>query len=266
MSISREKIKFRNRDIKIPISISSSNSRNGQQEDIDQYVREKTGLSINNIIDGEKTPYFLNFSRNFTFKFFFSQLGIYLNNLRVAGFTLDELNKYNENVLNSFFIAETFDTFKSEIQNKLSTNFFSGYDFLNIKNGVNLDQTTYLLNSSNNEFNIQYITNSVITGNTKIYTRYSFYNGKTGKLHIFRYPAANNSGELGNYVEYDLNYNSKNYGNGGVTNIILEEIPYSNNQNYIDRINETLESINVQKPTYPINPIFDPNTGTYISN
>jgi len=262
MQLIKEKILFKSRQTQnIKFFLTADNSFGGLQENINDFVEEETGLSINNSEDAETYRYspIGNISLNASFY----SGGTYDDTYVQAGFTTGETSTRNEVVLRSFFLLQVYDSTSPENQTLLHSGYFNGFDFLPLNTG----NTTYSYNNDE-EFADLYLPNfyiDTLTATTTMYGKLSFYNAKTGKLDLFSIYSASTSnpplpetdGDL--YFEISLSADTFAY---DVDTIYAYEIA---NDDYVDKINNTLTSFTNQKPTYPTGNTFL-NTGRYIEN
>lgn len=267
MSIIKKKIEIiPNVDKIIKIPLRNIIDFSGKQDVINNFIYNKENESINDIVDGEKYRYYSSTNYNLRFKFYNTSTSEYGYDLRYINFTDSELDSFNKNILNSFFIVEIFDDYKIETQTRLHIGYYSGSLFLfeNIDNREesidNREESIYTINN-NIEFGDYYISNSIFIDNTQlVYIKYSFYNAKTGKIHLF-YNEDNEAiqTEKKLYVLATLSNMTKKYSKSG--NVNLKELV---DTSYTNKINNTINSIDNKKPTYPDGAIFNID-GTYSS-
>lgn len=247
MRFIKEKIRFTGQNKSIKISISDNNNLNGLQESIDNFIEEETGLSINSVDDGERLRYLPTGSTTYVFNFY-DGVSSYSDDLLNAGFTSDDINNRSEAILKSFYIVQIYDGVDTDIQTLLHTGYYNGFLWV-VENG---STSTYADLDEDVEFTNYYISNDfieIITGSTEtLYARFYFYNAKTGKLQVF-FNEANEllTTEEKLYFELTLNPMTKTYEYSSSTLTMKE----SDNSEYINKINESLSSFNIEKPTYP---------------
>lgn len=261
-----ENIKFNNLDINLKINLGGDEHLFGYQQEIDNLTEITKEELINPIVDGEIRRYVYNpyvQPANIIFYFYSTNYSCSFIN---AGFVSGEIANNNVGMLNSFFIMELYDTYDPYTQTKISTNYLT-----KILGGSG-SKPDYTLNSSaNNQFYYLYIPISFLnkhSGATTItgYTRFSFYNSKTGKISLFY-----NSGNVSlltpekMYFKTQINLNTKSW------QFIESAYPYSiamqilPTNAYAKRINNTIDNTENKKQNYPSGYIFDQNTGTYIT-
>ena len=265
MQLIKHKIKLKPTvDQQVGITFSENVGLSGLQEDIDNYVAEQTGLSINDVDDAETFRY--RPDDTFTMKVYFWNGSTYSISYEQAGFTTGETATRDEVVLRSFFMLQVYDSVSTQNQTLLHTGYYNGYNFI-VENDT--DATYFFYPEDEDEFANLYIPQSFInsmTGDTvDVYGKLSFYNAKTGELQLF----SQKHGFLGSYelptVEEDL-----------YTTLTLSASTFSydpdsmyahelKNTDYVEKINNTVDSFDNQKPTYPTGNTFV-NTGEYVEN
>lgn len=261
MRLIKEKVRFRGNDIQLKLNLTSNSNLNGLQESINDFIENETGLSINPVNDIDTFRYISLLTTNYDFQFFSG--GSYSTSYEFAGFTTGETATREEVISRSFFLMQVYDVPQTENQVLLHSGYFNGFSFLSNELEGNPTNAEYLL-TSDTEFTNLYISNKFIESlsgiTTTLYARMYFYNAKTGKLQLF-YNEDNDPPETDEdiYVEILLNPNTKKY---GLTNSVFKEF---NNQDYINKINDTLDSFDNQKPTFPTGNTFL-NTGKYIQD
>lgn len=264
MQFIRKKIKLKPTvNQQVDIFFSENVNLSGLQDDIDNFVAEETGLAINDVKDEETFRYVPNDS--FSMKVYFWD-GSYSPDYTQAGFTTGETAIRDEVILRSFFILQVYDSTSTENQTLLHTGYYNGYNFIQ----ENDSSATYIFYPEDEvEFNNLYIPQWFIesmTGDTvNIYGKLSFYNAKTGELQLF----SQKYGFLGSYelptIEEDL------YTTLTLTGSTFQYDPATmyahelKNTNYVDKINNSLDSFDNEKPTYPTGNTFL-NTGEYVEN
>jgi hypothetical protein len=264
MQLLKQKIRFLpNKDQNIQFVLKEDTKSNGLQQDIDNLIAEETGLSINDVEDGEKFRYLPDSTE--TLKAYFYSGGTYDTSYENAGFTSGETSSRNEVILRSFYIMQVYDSVSTENQTLLHTGYFNGYNFIRID-----DQTTVYAYDSEDEFSYLYLPqwyiDSLSGQTTTLYGKISFYNAKTGKLQLFShatqgFPASYKEPTVDADLYFDLDLDPINFSYDGGT-IYAYEIQ---NTEYTNKINRTISSFDNKKPTYPTGNTFI-NTGRYIEN
>jgi hypothetical protein len=261
MQFIREKVPFKpNITQNINFFLSENTEFNGLQIDIDNFVTEQTGLSINEVKDQETFRYLPE--NNVNLSAYFYSGGTYANTYDYVGFTTGETKFYDEVVLRSFYFLQVYDTILVENQTLLHSGYLNGFDFLLLNSG----NTNYTYNL-NDEFSNLYLTNDFINSLngiiTTIYGKISFFNSKTGILELFSH-----SHTGGAYKEPKLNADQ-------YFEILLDPVQMTytlpngtiyayeySNTNYINKINKNINVFDNKKPTYPTGTTFI-NTGKY---
>ena len=265
MSIIRERIELLNNDIKLKFSLSNNTEFTGQQQEIDRLTQFNTFDIVNPPVDGEKNrfTYPSNENDSITFQFYSELNKQYVSSFNSTMFTVDETSTINLKTSNSFFIMDFYDSFNTYNQNRI----FSTYLTKIIGN-----TSTYLLSRGINQWNKIAIPNWFInqhnTNEITGYTKFTFYNAKTGRLVPFFNLANNNVTTLEKYyVRTILNISNWSYRfvitGANQNNIIFREIDVSKNQRYIDKVNDTVNRFNDLRITYPMGNAFNPNTRNY---
>lgn len=267
MSIKREKILFTGIDMNLKIQLNSSDKLSGLQQEVDEFTKVKSTQQINVINDGEVKRFALNASGQ-EIGFYFSGSTSFQARFTTAGFTINEVNSLNKNYTNSFFILDFFNSISTTEQTKIFSTYLTKLDSNNLNNNpiisiYEVDESFqwYYLNVP-----INFISNfdDFITG----YSRFSFYDAKSGRIRVF-YNNANGGFTTPEkmYVPTKLDLNNKRWsfiessGNVSNTNVELIELPDS--QQYIDKYNNTFDNFNNLQPTYPSGLTFNYSGGTY---
>lgn len=262
----QEKSRLIGRDVSIKIPLSTNSDLNGLQQNIDTFKTRETGLSINDVIDGEKYRYISTKDVSIAVNFISgtSSTSSFLN----AGFTESEMSNNTSNVRNnSFFIFQLYDSTSTTNQTLLNNTYYNLYNV----NGV----SSVLPFRRNNEYSNIYIPESFINdnrNNTSIsaYLKVLFFNAKIGKLQVFS-NAFKNSITTEDRLYYDVTLlpNTKKY---DLPSIILFDPPLylmSFNEikdaEYVNKINSTLNSFRLELPVYPSENTFN-EKGRYENN
>lgn len=263
--LKKEKIKFNGRDMNIQFTLDGNNNLLGLQQEIDGFTQVATANSINEGHDQEVRRF--NFIlQNIWLSFSFWDGFNYGASFLKAGFTSEEISGLTNSFLNSYFILDFYDSFDPNDQIKI----FSAYL---TKLGTN-ELSVYIINNSIQYYNLEvpldYFngeTGNTITG----YSRFSFYNAKTGRVQLFY---NNDNATLTTpekmYFETILTlYNTTwEIETPSIHNPLLKvlgvkELKYSENQEYIDKYNETFENYDNLKQVFPSGNTFNYNDGTY---
>lgn len=264
MRLIKEKIKFiPNQSQNIQIPFSENVDFLGIEDDINDFIAEETGLSINEVDDAETFRYLPENLTN-SLDVYFIDGGSYGDTptYEAAGFTSDEISSRDEVILRSFYLIQVYDSTVAQNQTLLSTGYYNGFNFLREN-----DSSTLYNYNSDDEFSNIYIPQwfiEAISGVTTIYGKLSFYNAKKGELQLFSH-----SNSSGSYVQpttdddgyFEINLNPDNY-SYTVDTIYGFEL---GNADYVEKINKSLDSFDNEKPTYPSGNTFL-NTGKYVIN
>jgi hypothetical protein len=210
-------------------------------------------LVDDNFIDLEITKYSLSSNVEFIFRFFNGS--IYNNSFISAGFTTDEIEFSVKSYTYSYFLIQIYDTFDSKNQTLIHTGYIPIYLFT--------DKTQSVFNIQPNikyyEFNNIYIPNTFnIINNQILYTKFSFFNAKTGRLQLFFNQSFNDNTEEKIYYKITVNKNNKTYSFNN-SNIISSQFL---NEEFINKINERNKTEN-KSPLFTQGDLFDIN-GDYI--
>lgn len=228
-------------DLNLTFPLSSKSNLGGLTQDIQDLITDQSNSSINSVTDGEKIRFTPD---GFT--------GITFWNGTITGFTSSEVK--TQAYVNSFFILQIYDTPLSDTQTLLHTSYINGYYF---STGV----TSVFDWTSEFEYADLHISKNYLdgfSGNTdNVYCKTHFYNAKTGKIDPFYDVYATGDTESILYKTLVLNKTNRTYSISG--NMHFVKI---NNSDYVELINDSIESFNVEKPTYPTGNTFNPN-GTY---
>ncbi len=228
-------------DIKIPLE--SMNDFTGFQQEIDNLTSFTAIDLINTVNDAETRKYkieSINPATNILFQFYNINLANWFNSFLTAGFTIEEATKNGLNFLNSFFILDLFDTYDVNTQTKIFTT------YLTKKGSSTL--SSYAITGSGNQFYYWYIPVSYIEAQTGMtstgYTRFMFYNAKSGKTTIF-YNSDNSALKTEERMQFKVIFNHINrtwkFATLSYPTILVKEI--INNQEYINKVNNTFNNI-----------------------
>lgn len=249
MQLINQKVKFNGNDIKFSIPLSSKNTLDGHRESIESFITQERGLSINDVEDIEKTMFTPSPRPILNFEFFG---GMNFNtSFNSAGFTNNEIETRSRNFIGSFFILQVYDTKVSETQTLLHTGYYNGYNFL--EDSISNNNAVFITQTGR-EFNQYYLSNNFLnsfTGNsTTLYTRFYFYNAKTGNLSIFfnnndGSNSANNESDL--YFDLFISKSARGYAYPSTTLNAREIV----NTEYNERINASVQSFDNKRPIFP---------------
>ena len=266
MSIIKERILFNNQDVNLKINLGAGDSVYGYQLEIDDLTEETKEDLINPVIDYEVQRFSQKTGLVRIFNFLFN--GQNSADFTDAGFTTSEIEDSDDVLLNSFFIMDFYDSFNPYTQNKIFTIYNT--KVLNGSTSGGVQIPAYVVNDNNlNQFYHWFIPKSYLdaqTGNTVTgYIKFSFYNAKTGFLHLFlnRLNAGLTTPKK-LYFEVELNLDDMTWelvGTFFFGSVPIEEI-LPRSSAYVSRANETFSNFdNLQQQ--PPTGAFNPEDGTY---
>jgi hypothetical protein len=284
MSIIREKIRFNNSlvglsgsttgftgtTMNLRISLSTTDNLVEYQEEIDRLTQFTTLDLVNPVTDGEERRLKMNPSPNATINLifqFYSTISLaYLNSFLYAGFTGEEIVNSSDNILNSFFILDFYDTFDINSQTKIFTTYLT--KVLVPVGGIYYSQYAIGANN-NNQFYRWYIPLAYIesqTGTTATgYVKLSFFNAKTGKVVTF-FNADNASLTTPEFMffkaQLDLVGMTWKFLTTSYPTITAKQI--INNTLFTDKVNNTVASKDNLQQNPPSGTTYDFKTNTYI--
>jgi len=277
MSIIKERVRFNSNLIGISgnTNIITGNTINfkfslglkdnfiGYQQEIDSLTSFTTIDLVNPVVDEEKRKFKLNPLPDSTitlqFKFYSGTSSPpYQTSFKNAGFTDNEINQNNFNLLNSFFILDFYNTYDINTQIKIFTTYLT-------KKGAT---PIYSINANiNNQLYYWYVPISYMTGTTAIgYVKFSFFNAKTGKLTLF-YNENNITPETAEKLFFKVELNQVNKTWKFLTSQypIINAKEFINSTQYINRINNTYDKFDNLSQTYPTGNTFNYLEGNYFT-
>ena len=272
MQIIKERIKFNNQDVILKISLSGNNKISGYQQEIDNITEKTKDDLINPVIDNEVRRFRYSGSGGRTdLLFYFTANGSNHYNTFLssgAGFTQTEVNDYDEKLLNSFFILDFYDNFSSYTQTKIFTNYLT--KVLDCYEDGSTPIPKYKIHSDTvNQFYNWYIPKSYLDqyiGQDTVvgYTKFSFYNAKTGVMSLF-YNKDNDTLKTPEKYYFkttlDLVNMTWRFTLDDEPDALIYEVPRT--YDYVDRVNNTIDNFDNQKQNYPDGNVFDAKTGDY---
>ena len=255
MQLIKEKYRSVGKDISIKIPLGANVNPNGLQQAINEYIERETGLSINEVEDGETFRF--RSTTNRSIRPYFWDGATLDDTLLNAGFTQNEIDNKDDVLTDSFYILQVYDSIISENQTLLHNSYYNG-------NKIEFASSTVLLAPEDEVANF-YIPEWFINENNdgsntiNVYVKLLFFNAKTGKLQVFY-----------NYFKETSDEQDKEYFDG---TIFLSDRTYTletnalrfseyKNQAYIDKVNESLNSFENQVPQFPAGNKFNED-GTY---
>lgn len=280
MSVIRKEIQYTGTELNFNIKLKSDNRLTGLQQDIDNYAQIKSANSINGVDDGEIHKFRINNPRTRYMSFEFSATTTtWLSSFISAGFTSEEVNTLNLNYQNSFFILDFFDTYKSSEQRKIFTSYLTK---LYVDNSPASGTISIYTIGNSFQFSVLNVpvdnlgVESGATGYTG-YTRFSFYNAKTGKVIVFFNKDNDNlvtepSQPDKMYFKTTLDLVNKTWDIITPSFDLTETLPtifarqLTTSPTYVQKVNDTFNNFENLRTLYPDGTSFNPETGKYYTN
>lgn len=239
MEIIRNKIRFTNTDNVIKLTLKNVNDSLGYDQDVSNLITSETKAKINKPSDNDLNLYSLESGSTLTFNFFGTA---YTTSFLDIGF--ESGDTYNAFSKKSFFIADTYTSFNISNQEKICQNYI---------NGIKSLTSTYIANGNKlggcREFYHWYVSDNYFTGNTlTAYTKFSFFNAKTGGVNIF-YNKDNEllTNELKLYIPTVFNLQTKTFSFDKTTIDLYELV----NESYREKIQRSLNPFANKSPNLP---------------
>lgn len=270
----KERIKLNYNNMNLKFNLSSGNNLTGYQQEIDNYTNIKSDSLINPINDLEIKRFKLSHYTEIHFNYI--KNGTYNNNYLNAGFSQIDISEKSSALLSSFYIMDIYDSYNLYNQNKLGVIFMTKI-YQNIRNGIITNTTTpiYYINDNSSQFyylNLPKHFINQISGTTiTIYGKLSFFQAKDGVLKLF-YNNFNRNVPMNpiyEYVKINVDLVNKTWDFDdlmspiGYNILTFNEIATSSSNNYTDKINDDILTVDNIKPVYPAQNNFDYTTGTY---
>lgn len=242
MKIIKNSFRLDGSDKILKLPLININDNLGYDQDVSNLITSETNKNINTPIDSDLniyTPY--NNTQN-ELNFYFSLSGNQISSFIIVGFAEDDVK--TDYGRRSFFIADTYTTYKIETQEKLCQNFINGIGGLT---------PSYIIQNKqffSREFYQWYINDNIFTSGDTItgYTKFSFFNAKTGNIHVFyNSDNENMSSELKMYVPTVINKTNKTYQFQTSTLNLYELV----NENYRAKIQRSLNTTPNKSPILP---------------
>ena len=193
MSIIREKIRLMpglgtELTTNIKFGLINNDGFSGLQQEIDNLTQNTSDDLINPPIDVEvrKIAYEATSGPlKLQFNFHVGNANNFGTLFENAGFTVDEITMKSSNILNSFFIANFYDTYDINTQTKIFTTYLT--KITAGTTGIANPISEYSIDSSRvNQLYYWYVPVAYLTGSTiNGYMKFSFYNAKTGRVQPF---------------------------------------------------------------------------------
>jgi len=265
MSIRKERVRVGG-DMNFKINLGSNDNFLGYQQEIDNITQNVSAELINPAVDVEERRFKYRPAGFLTnLRFSFTQDGsTYGISFANAGFTAEEI-LYNDNtLLNSFFILDYYDTYDINTQNKILTTYLT-----KLTTNAQLNPT-YRLSSSSQIYALyvpeSYIKTNLDLGITGVtgYTKFSFYNAKSGQLILFYNTAYGSATPEKMFFPVYLDFINRTWNLLPSTayNVTATQLWVS--QEYINKTNATFVNFDNEKQNYPDGTAFDFNDGKYI--
>lgn len=253
----RISLKIQNNDQSMIIPIKGIGNLLGYDDDVSAALTNETESSINEGNDSETRRILPEGNRSITFEFWNGSGYVNL----VAPLELTGSTAFNTaGAKNSFYIIQLFDSFRDEIQSKKHTGYYNGFDFA--KTNLN---SIYSYNGDfefTNLYVSQFLLDSMSGLTTSFYLKFLFYCAKSGKFYSFfnqNAPTVTTQEKL--YYKINIDPNSLRYSfDPDYSNLILREL---RNPAYETFVNNTIQSIPIEKPVYPTGNTFN-NSGNYV--
>ena len=251
----KEKVKLSAKNKEFKISFNSSDGFLGLEQEINKLTRFNSLHLVNPIRDEERRKFKLEIPSQ-RIEFFFRSGTIFNANYTSAGFTANEIQDSSLNFLNSFFIIDCYDTFDINTQTKLFTTYLT-------KKG-NINSTIQQITNKSHQLYYWYFPTSFIdnyTGNTAtLYTKFSFFNAKTGKLTLFH--NQDRMSDLSShrlFFDTQINIENRTWRFVPTTTVKAREIV--DNQ-YVEKMNKTYDSFEGVEQVFPEGNTFTVTGGT----
>ena len=271
MSLIKEKILLTDNDINLKITIGSGDDFFSRQQEIDKLTQITATDLVNPVSDREvrRFGFFNTVSTELQFQFYNALSGVHIATFLLAGFLPNEISNNNPKINNSFFILDFYDSFNPYEQTKIFTTYFT-----KITTPTSILPIYPIGTASNNQFyrwNVPISLYDNYSGDTIIgYVKFSFFNAKTGRLSLF-YNNDNTALQTTEkqYFKTELNVVNKTW--KIVTNsytstnrIIAKEYPYTINNKFVDRVNNSFEKFDNIEVLYPTGNTFNFEEGNYV--
>lgn len=251
-------IKLSTNDKNIRIPAIGRNNMLGYDDNVESLVNSNTVQSINNVSDAEVRRF--KPQTNFRLKFLFFNGSSFVDDLAPTEFTNSDLGTTALGL--SFYLIQLYNSFDGNTQKKYHTGYFNGYDFnkLDANYLFYYDSPTQYNHEFTNIYLPQDLIDSMSGQSTYFYVRFSFYSGKSGKIYSFNNDDLSSTTEEKLYKKILINPTTFTYTFSPIfTPMSFKEIT---NAAYNTLINNTANSVNVEKPVYPNGNTFTTD-GTY---
>jgi len=212
------------------------------KEAIDDELNGEKDNSINSITSGDVVRYRPALASS-TLTFLFNGIATYIS----AGFTSDEITSQSAVFTNSNYVFQVYDSYDSTNQTLLHTGYLNGFSLTGTSSvhTLSLNMESFFVYLS--ESYLETITASTFT----LYFRILYYNAKTGTLIPFTQNSTLLNSELQLYFPFLFTKTTKRY--DFPSSVTFKQLPTSQ---YTDIVNQTVQSVNLQKPVYPVGNTF----------
>jgi hypothetical protein len=273
MSIIKEQIKFLGNTMNLTFPISSNRTFLGYQQEIDNLTQFVSLDLVNPAVDVEerRVKYYGNNLNPIPLTFQFWK-GTYATDFHKAGFTSAEISGISNNMLNSFFIVDCYDSPNPSTQRKIFRTYLTKL-IGNDAYGNRIYTPTYNIGGSAiNQLNYFYIPKwylDVQTGTSvTAYLKFMFYNAKSGTTTSY-YNNENNVTPINKTPE--LMYFKISIRLGDLTwqfvttqnSIIAKQL--INNAAFDKKVDATVVNSDNLAQNYPSGSSFNYQTGKYIT-
>lgn len=263
MSIIREKVKFNGENMGFKFTLGSNDSFTGFQREIDSLTQYNTNKAVNPVVDVEERKFKLNPdtpNQIFQFYFYNKTFGTWAISFANAGFTT--ISSLQSMALRkSFFILDFYDTYDVNTQTKIFTTYLTK---------LGLTPNYSVSSSTSNQLYYWYVPMSYLSSQSSTtvtgYVKFSFFNGKTGDVHLF-YNQNNEALSTPEKMFFGATMDLVNK----TWKIVTSDYPYvkakefGNNARYIDRINDTYNRFSGITQTYPTGNTYNYKSNTYFT-
>lgn len=240
-------------DANINIGFKSVHDLGGLSQDVENLISKETDSNINPVVDEEKRRFTPSGATTVSMYFYSTGTTSFVNTVAPNEFTVNDI--LTQQFRSSFYVYKIFDSPFENNQNLVNTGYVNGFSFTGIS-------STYVWNNgfeyTDIHIPLSYL-NNVTAITSSLYLKMNFYSGKSGKIYPFSGITTTNT-ELDQYATLSINKISKTYTTP--TDFRFKEI---RNQIYVDLINDSIESLSLEKPTYPSGNTFTTD-GYYVTN
>ena len=189
MQIIHEKIKLNGKSNSIKISLGGNDDVLKSDTEITNIIIGEQANLINPLIDNEVVRfkyYNDNVPLLIIFNFYNGATSKYENSFNGTGLVISNLSYLSSMVMNSFFIMDYFDTYKTNEQSKIYSSYLT--KIIDVRTGTPIP--AYTIGGNNpNQLYYQYIPksylNTISDDTVTGYAKFSFYDANNGNIHSF---------------------------------------------------------------------------------